>query len=424
MKKLRQFKVLFLTFSLGALIFAAFYNCESNIRTLKLNQKIIIGNPNYLSICYGGYRDTSRTIEPTIKELKEDLVVLSALGIKVLRTYQSKDFPQSATLLQAIQELKDMDSTFEMYVMLGAWIECEDAWTEKPNHEKGNETKNAGEVNTAVELAIKYPEIVKVIAVGNESMVHWAATYFVKPNVVLKWVNFLQKLKEKGRLNKNLKITSSDNYESWGGGDESYHNQDLIDLINAVDYVSMHTYPFHDTHYNPEFWHSDSVDNKPEKLKEIYAAIQRASDYAQSQYISTKQYVQSIKPDISVHIGETGWASISNDNYGHSGSKAADEYKQKIYFDLMNEWTKLDSITCFFFEAFDEPWKDNKNVKGSENHFGLIDIKGKVKYVIWNKIEDGSLKSLTRNELELEKSFKGNFDSLFSQIELPSKRTH
>ena len=241
MKKLRQFKVLFLAFSLGALIFAAFYNCESNIRTLKLNQKIIIGNPNYLSICYGGYRDTSRTIEPTIKELKEDLVVLSALGIKVLRTYQSKEFPQSANLLQAIQELKGMDSTFEMYVMLGAWIECEDAWTEKPNHEKGNETKNAGEVNTAVELAIKYPEIVKVIAVGNESMVHWAATYFVKPNVVLKWVNFLQKLKEKGRLNKNLKITSSDNYESWGGGDESYHNQDLIDLINAVDYVSMHT---------------------------------------------------------------------------------------------------------------------------------------------------------------------------------------
>ena len=42
-----------------------------------------------------------------------------------------------------------------------------------------------------------YPEIVKIIAVGNEAMVNWAWSYYVKPSVILNWVNHLQDLKNK-----------------------------------------------------------------------------------------------------------------------------------------------------------------------------------------------------------------------------------
>ena len=82
-----------------------------------------------------------------------------------------------------------------MYVMLGAWIECKNAWTDLPDHNLENFEKNKNEVRAAIRLATSYPEIVKVIAIGNESMVHWATSYFVHPEVVLRWVNLVQSIK-------------------------------------------------------------------------------------------------------------------------------------------------------------------------------------------------------------------------------------
>jgi len=102
-------------------------------------------------------------------------------------------------------------------------------------------------------MANKYPDIVKIIAVGNEAMVKWAATYYVNPNVILKWVNILQDKKKTGELPADLWITTSDNYESWGGGKDFYRTPDLEALIRAVDYVSLHTYPFHESYYTPDF---------------------------------------------------------------------------------------------------------------------------------------------------------------------------
>ena len=134
--------------------------------------------------------------------------ILAAMGIKVLRTYNTH-YKQAANLLQAISELKAEDTNFEMYVMLGVWIDCQNAWTDtSPNHDAENEEANASEIQRAVDLANKHPDIVKIIAVGNEAMVKWAASYFVQPNVILKWVNHLQQLKKTGKLDKELWITS------------------------------------------------------------------------------------------------------------------------------------------------------------------------------------------------------------------------
>ena len=40
-------------------------------------------------------------------------------------------------------------------------------------------------------------------------------------------------------------ITSSDDFVL--GGRPFYKHPDLEELVNAVDYISMHTYPFHNT---------------------------------------------------------------------------------------------------------------------------------------------------------------------------------
>lgn len=378
----------------------------------------ILGNPDYLAISYGGYRQKSRDIQPTIPQLKEDMKILAAMGVKVLRTYNVQ-FQQAPNLLKAISELKKEDASFEMYVMLGAWIDCQNAWTDmEPNHDVESE-QNASEIDRTVALAKAYPDIVKVIAVGNEAMVHWATSYFVRPNVILKWVNHLQELKKNDELSKDLWITSSDDFSSWGGGDPIYRTQDLIDLIKAVDYVSMHTYPMHNSHYNPAFWVVPNNEWNFSNKEKIEAGMQRALEFATKQYEVVSNFVKSLGENKPVHIGETGWATISNGPYGADGSKAADEYKSGKYYRLIRDWSNKAKVSCFYFEAFDEQWKDASNERGSENHFGLINLKGQAKYAIWHLVDKGVFNGLTRDGKPITKSFNGNKEDLLLEALVP-----
>ena len=378
----------------------------------------ILGNPEYPAISFGGYRENSRDIQPTVAQLKEDMQILAAMGVKVLRTYHTKR-PHASNVLAAIRQLKEADPDFEMYVMVGAWIDCKDAWTDNPDHDAEDEEANAAEIQRAVNMAKQYPDIVKILAVGNEAMVKWAAGYYVQADVILKWVNHLQALKQSGELPADLWITSSDNFASWGGGGEEYHTEDLEKLIQAVDYVSLHTYPMHDTHYNPDFWGITQEEESLPKQEQVAAAMERARDYAISQYEQTAAYIQSLGVEKPIHIGETGWATASNEHYGPEGSRATDEYKSGLYYHLMRDWTGQAGISCFYFEAFDEPWKDAQNPGGSENHFGLFTVDGQAKYAVWDLVDKGVFDGLSRGGQPISKTYGGDEAALLAEVLAP-----
>lgn len=388
-------------------------------KTIAITAKELLGNSNYQAISYGGYRTKTRDLVPTITQIKEDLRILSAMDIKVIRTY-NVHHEEVSNVLKAIRALKKEDDNFEMYVMLGAWIDCKNAWTEyKPIHNEESE-RNAVEIKEAVRLTNEYPEIIKVIAVGNEAMVKWATSYYVTPNIILKWVNHLQYLKKEQKLPKDIWITSSDNFASWGGGDAEYHVEDLNQLIKAVDYISMHTYPMHDTYYHPVFWGAKSNEDRLTEREKIDVAMIRSRDYAISQYRSVIIYMKSLGVNKPVHIGESGWATRCNDLYGDSGSRATDEYKSASFYKLMREWTNKEGISLFYFEAFDEQWKDSGNAFGSENHFGLINLQSQAKYVLWDMVDKGVFKDLARDGKPIKKTYNGNFDDLWLDVKTPS----
>ena len=399
------------------------WSCEHRIikETGQVTAKDILGNAQYLAISYGGYRQTSRDIQPSISQLKEDMKILYAMGIRILRTYNVQ-LAQAPNLLKAIRELKQEDQQFEMYVMLGAWIDCKNAWTDQPPNHELESDQNKGEIERAVALANEYPEIVKIIAVGNEAMVKWAASYYVQPRVILKWVNYLQNLKKEEKLPKDLWITSSDDFTSWGGGEERYRIKNLEELVKAVDYVSMHTYPYHNSHYNPAFWYSPEDADSISDIEKVDAAMQRAVDFAKNQYTRVSEYIKSIGVSKPIHIGETGWATISNGFYGRDGSRASDQYKEALYYELMREWTNKAGISCFYFEAFDEPWKDAHNQNGSENHFGLITVDGKAKYVLWDMVEQGVFEGLYRDGNLITKTYRGNKEELLKDVHIPPQK--
>jgi len=387
-------------------------------KTHSVTAQDILGNPDYLAISYGGYRKKSRDLQPSVIDLKEDMRILHAMGIRMIRTYNVR-LAHASNVLRAIQELKQEDDSFEMYMMLGAWIDCKNAWTDKPLNHFEESGENEHEIERAVALANEYPDIVKVIAVGNEAMVKWAETYYVQPDVILKWVNHLQNLKQQNKLPADLWITSSDNFASWGGGSNEYHVKELEELIKAVDYISLHTYPMHDTHYNPQFWGILPSEKDLTGMAKIDSAMERSLAYAKSQYNSVVSYMKSLGVDKPVHIGETGWASYSNGHYGANGSKATDEYKEALFYHKMRGWTNGAGIACFYFEAFNEPWKDAQNPGGSENYFGLFTVDGKAKYALWDLVDQGVFEGLERGGNPITKTYGGSKEDLLLEVQLP-----
>lgn len=397
-------------------------SCNSKQEFARVTAKDVLGNSNYQAICYGGYRTSTRDSVPSIEEIKEDMKILAALKIKLIRTY-NVHHKEIHHLLAAISDLKKEQPGFEMYVMLGAWIDCKNAWTaNQPVHEEESE-RNAAEIAEAVRLANQYPDIIKIISVGNEAMVKWATAYYVTPGIILKWVNYLQELKKQNKLSNDIWITSSDNFASWGGGTTDYHVEELSQLMKAVDYISLHTYPMHDTHYNPAFWGIKENEAKLTDKQKIDSAMLRARDYAIAQYKNVVHYMEALGVKKPVHIGETGWASIDSELYGSNGSKAVDEYKFSVYYKLIREWTNQEGITCFYFEAFDEKWKNSANPLHSENHFGLIDMQSRAKYVLWDSVDRGVFKGLTRNGKPITKTYEGNEEKLWTDVQVPTRNS-
>ncbi len=367
----------------------------------------LLGNSDIRAVAYSGHRKVPRSVEntPTLEETKEDLRILAAMGIKLLRTYNTTIYPHSARTLQAIRELKNEDPNFEMNVMLGAWIQCKNAFQEGVDHTLEDAEFNLREIEGAMRLASEYSDVVKIIAVGNEAMVTWQA-HFVPAGTILRWVKHLQAARGRGDIPAGTMITTSENWAALGG-EESYRNENLAELVARMDFLSLHTYAFHDTYYNPALqWAPLPEETELPLVEQIDRAIARAVALQKDQYQATQDYLASIGVEKEIHMGETGWASLDNSFYGKGGTHAANEYIAGLFHAAIREWTSESNLTCFYFEAFDEPWKSD-GTAGSEGHFGLITVDGQAKYALWDLVDAGMFSGLSRGGRAIRKTHDG-----------------
>jgi exo-beta-1,3-glucanase (GH17 family) len=279
------------------------------------------------AISYSGYREGQSPdddIHPKKPEILEDLRILER-NWNLIRVYGSDINAQR--VLEVIDE-----NALDLKVQLGVWLAKESGTDE-------NLLVNAEQVQQGIAFANRYKDIVVGINVGNEILVSWAF-WPVPLDKVISYVQQIQAAVEQP-------VTVADNWEVW----ESPAGTRLAEV---VDYVFVHCYAMWDPQAGTQ-------------------GITTAVDYLDQRVQNVRA---NIPADKQIVVGETGWATFAPDNmiYGRIGDQGNEE-NEKRYFDALMAWSIKNSITTFYFSAFDEPWKGT----AAEGHWGLFSEDRKAK---------------------------------------------
>ena len=299
----------------------------------------LLSLPKGRAICYSGYRhgqSPDSKSYPSLEEIREDLLIL-APHWPLLRLYDCS--AHAERVLEVIRR-----DGLPFMVMLGAYIGpemnnfgCPWGVTYTEEQLEASVAENEAEVGRLITLANANPEIVFSVAVGNEATVDWT-DHFVPVHRMIEHVR---------RVKQHVKqpVTFCENYVPW--------QHKLRDLVNELDFISLHTYPV---------WE--------------YKHVHEALAYTRDNYDS----VARLYPDKPVIITEAGWCTNSNGR-GMNAEHAVQELQAIYLRDLMN-WTDEAGILCFVFEAFDEPWKGSVDPLEPEKHWGLYTVDRRPKLVM------------------------------------------
>ena len=285
------------------------------------------------AVCYSGFRKGQHpdrgngAKNPTDEQVLEDLAILSRDGhFRMIRLYDSQ--ANSEAVLRLIK-----DHGLDIKVLLGVWLSAEVSnpncpWHPQPTSQEeldANKAKNRRELDDAIALENRYPDIVAAVAVGNEILVNWSGQ-MIPVESVIEYVHHVKQHIEQP-------VTVADNHEWW-----AKHGQALA---GELDFVSVHVYAL---------WEGKPIDE------------------ALAFDIQNIQAVRNALPDSRLVITEAGWATVASEFDGRAG-----QVEQKRYFEELNAWAAQMNISVFFFEAFDESWKgDPNNLQAAEKHWGLF----------------------------------------------------
>lgn len=309
------------------------------------------------AVAYGPYRtakNDSDRVNETITEdmIKQDMGLIQAAGFGLIRLFDSSDKVAKLTL-KVIR-----DNKFNVKVMLGAYVQGT-KYASAAEVPKVTAYNNA-ELLRVVTLANQYSDIVLAVSVGNETMVTWSFNP-IDPRDVASYL---------GRVRSQISqpVTSDDNWAY-------YANSDRV-LLDAMDFVSVHTYPELDTQYLPEVW--DWRQSSVPAASRAAAMMDAAISSARREYSAVRSFLDSKNLSaMPIVVGETGWNAVDVGALKYR----AHPVNQKMYFDRLAAWAAESKAgngpkSVIYFQAFDEPWKQ------SDDKWGLFNVNRQARYAI------------------------------------------
>lgn len=290
------------------------------------------------AICYSGYREGQNPIAklyPSKEEIYEDLKILEK-DFDYIRMYDA-----SLYTLKTLEVIKENQMKLKVMLTMNLLGEisnpnCSWGGTYSVSEISRNIQNNQNELEQTIAYANMFPDIVLAVSAGNESIPEWNEN-LVSAGRILYFVKELKK-------HTQVPVTYCDNVHYW--------NQELKEVAEEVDFISIHLYPV---------WEGKNV---PEAIE---------------QTIGGYEYVKSLYPHQQIVITETGWPTQSSNFQIHP--HVANEHNQKIFNSVIDEWSEKNNITCFFFEAFDESWKGSNDPQEPEKHWGFYGIDRKPKLI-------------------------------------------
>jgi exo-beta-1,3-glucanase (GH17 family) len=300
------------------------------------------------AVAYSPFRtatsDAGRDAETiTAAMVKQDLDLLVAGGFKLIRLFDSSDKVSKLTL----QVIKD--NGLDMKVMLGIYVLAADG------------AFSNAEVARGIALANAYKDIVVAVSVGNETLVSWSFNRFD--------ASALKTYITQVRNAVTQPVTTDDNWAFFAQGGP--FEQDPQAILASIDFVSMHTYPVLDTQFDLFEWRQAST-----AAAQRAAAMMTASvNYAKKNYTDVRAKMDALGfGAMPIVIGETGWKAVDTGGLRFRAHPA----NQKVYFDALTAWAASGTgpKTIFYFEAFDEPWKQG------DDKWGLFNVQRQARYVV------------------------------------------
>jgi exo-beta-1,3-glucanase (GH17 family) len=306
------------------------------------------------AVNYSPYRtsrgpDDLRLEVITPANVLQDLRLVQATGIGTIRLFSSRAFAE--TVLRVIR-----DNNLDLKVQLGSFP--------VPPTTAAIEAENQAEIEAQIRLANAFPDIVLAVSVGNEKLVEWSANRMDPPVLAA----YLRKVRAAVRQ----PVTINDNWLYWSKVDKV--------IAESVDFAAVHVYPFLDTFYDPTKydWRQKSVPEGQRAQAMIDATITEAKKQFEDARAGLVKFGLGNMPMV---IGETGWAAVDT-NGGPSLAFRAHPVNQKMYFDALQVWATQGRRdvqgpkAIFFFQAFDEPWKQG------DDGWGLFNAQRQARYTV------------------------------------------
>jgi exo-beta-1,3-glucanase (GH17 family) len=336
------------------------------------------------AINYSPYRAAGPGAEvPSDAQVLEDLALLHAAGFNLLRMFGADDVSDKVLRLAAANypEMK-----FHQGIYLAGISTCAD-------------TVNDAQIAKGISLANTYTNVVGV-SVGNET------SFFSKYMPVACLANYITTVR-----NAVTQPVTADDDSSFFAGLTVNNGVDIITVVPdtilpLLDFVSIHIYPFSNTQPGKWNWQQSAVvsldttvqPNRPEEMMKASMAWARARYdlVAGYHYTDASGSMTTTGASLPIVIGETGWKAALN---GHpqpgnpievfsqpptTTPYPVSEPNAKWYYELSNQlpsWTATPAWapkTVFYFEAFDETWKQQFNDDG----WGLWDAARSPRYVL------------------------------------------
>jgi exo-beta-1,3-glucanase (GH17 family) len=307
-------------------------------------------------VAYSGYRPNQSpklALYPSADEIKEDLLLLLQGGWTFIRLFDSG--PHAETVLKVIA-----DNGLDFKVQLGIWIDGSKATKDE---------QNRADLERGVTLANTYPSTIVSVSVGNEVLDDWSSIRTPPQDLAA----YISEVRERVLQ----PVATDDMYPPFL---MTGQYAEVLQVLGAVDYVSLHGYAFIDASWNS--W--DFVQNVAPPGPERAAAMMNAAlQYQKTIVRNVRSALAAQGLTLPILIGEAGWKSVSTKLTDAVEPSLAHPVNQKMFYERMADWVHgagrdADSPgSMLYFEAFDEPWK------GPDDGWGLFDAYRQPKFVIW-----------------------------------------